>query len=335
MKTVTFRDRAKVYVYAGNGGDGSASFRREKFVPKGGPDGGDGGHGGSIYLRADKDQSSLLDLYYKPHQRATHGVNGSGQQCTGRCGEDRYVDVPCGTQAFDFESGDFIGEVIHDGDTLLVAKGGRGGKGNINFKSSTNQAPTQYIPGEEGEQKILRLELKIVAEVGLVGYPNAGKSTLLSAMTGAKPKVASYPFTTLNPIIGTIMFDNYKTLKIADIPGLVDGAHEGIGLGHDFLRHIERTKFLVFVLDMAGTDGRHPADDYENLRKELKLYNETLSERPYFIVANKMDMPEAENYYKEFVERFGENPLKTCAELAEGVDAVKSTLYERLIIKTL
>lgn len=328
MKTITFKDRVRVYVYAGNGGDGAATFRREKYIDHGGPDGGDGGLGGSVYLRASKDQSSLLDLYYEPHQRAEHAGKGTGKQCTGRGGRDRYVLVPCGTQAYDYETGEFVGEVINDGDVLLVAKGGRGGKGNMHFATPSHQAPREFTPGQEGETRVLRLDLKSVADVGLVGYPNAGKSTLLRAISGAKPKVAPYPFTTLNPIIGTVVFDDYRTIKVADIPGLIDGASEGVGLGHDFLRHIERTKFLVFIVDMAGVDARDPVDDFRSLKKELKLYSKDLLKRPTLILANKMDLPEAAQKLKDFKRRTKTKPLEISAESGAGVDAVKAALYK-------
>lgn len=331
MKAITFKDRVKIYVYAGDGGNGCSSFRKEKYIPKGGPDGGDGGNGGTIYLRANKDRDSLLDLYYRPHQRADRGQHGTGKQCTGRSGVDLYIEVPCGTQAFLQETDEFVGEVVEDGDTLLVAKGGKGGLGNMHFATPSHQAPRECTPGEEGEIKTLRLELKVVADVGLVGYPNAGKSTLLRALTEAKPKVGSYPFTTLNPIIGTLQYPDFKTLRVADIPGLIDGAHKGIGLGHDFLRHIERSGFLLFVIDMGGVDERHPADDLRSLRRELEMHQADLATRPYAVLANKMDEPMAEMYLEEFVEQTGEKPIPISAALGDGVDAVKQLLRERVI----
>lgn len=329
MKAITFVDRVRVYVYAGDGGNGCSSFRREKYVDKGGPDGGDGGRGGSVYLVASKDQASLLDLYYEPHQRAERGEHGRGKQCNGRAGRDRYVSVPCGTQVYDETTGEFLGEVINDGDTLLVARGGRGGLGNMHFATPSHRAPREHTPGEEGEKKVLRLELKTVADVGLVGYPNAGKSTLLRAITSARPKVAPYPFTTLHPIIGTLSFDDFQSLKIADIPGLIKDAHKGVGLGHDFLRHIERTKFLVYILDMAGTEGRNPVDDYRNLRRELKLYQPALLKRPSLVVANKMDLPEAAEHLGEFKRRTRIRPLEVSAEKGIGLDAFKAALRKQ------
>lgn len=330
MKGLTFVDRCRVQVFAGNGGDGCASFRREKFIPFGGPDGGDGAHGGSVYIRASKDTDSLLNLYYQPIRRAEHGGRGQSKQCYGRNGADFFIDVPCGTEVRLEESGEMIGEVINPGDVLLVAKGGVGGKGNMHFVTSSYQAPREFTHGTKGEIKNLLIELKTVADVGLVGYPNAGKSTLLAAISPAKPKIASYPFTTLHPIIGTIAYDDYGHMKIADIPGLIDGAHKGIGLGHDFLRHIERTKFLLFVIDMAGVDGRSPIDDYRNLRKELKLYSPELAHRPHMVVANKMDLPASTENVKEFKRRVRVKPFEMSAAEGMGVDELSLLLREKI-----
>jgi GTP-binding protein len=330
MKGLTFVDRCRIQVFAGNGGDGCASFRREKFIPFGGPDGGDGANGGSVYIRASKDTDSLLNLYYQPIRRADHGGRGQSKQCYGRNGADLFVDVPCGTEVRLEESGDLIGEVINPGDVILVAQGGIGGKGNMHFVTSSYQAPREFTHGTKGEIKNLLIELKTVADVGLVGYPNAGKSTLLAAISPAKPKIASYPFTTLHPIIGTIAFDDYGYMKIADIPGLIDGAHKGIGLGHDFLRHIERTKFLLFVIDMAGVDGRNPTEDYRNLRKELKLYSPELAQRPYMVVANKMDLPASTENIKEFKRRVRVKPFEMSAAEGMGIDELSLLLREKI-----
>lgn len=327
MKSVVFKDRVKITAVAGNGGDGVATFRREKYVPRGGPDGGDGGRGGDVVLVASKDLDSLLPLYFQPLQRAAHGGRGGTQRCHGRNGDDRRVTVPCGTVARRADTGEWIGEVIADGDELTVARGGQGGLGNCHFVTSTHQAPRECTEGQAGEDHRLVLELKLVADAGLVGYPNAGKSTLLRALTNAHPKVASYPFTTLHPMIGTIQFADYSQLRIADIPGLIDGAHAGVGLGHEFLRHIERTSFLVFVLDMAGVDGRHPADDYLNLREELRRYDDALDRRPFVIVANKMDDPASDDLRAEFRRRIGLPLIEVSAELGEGIDAVRQALY--------
>ena len=320
----------KITAFAGNGGNGLSSFRREKFVPFGGPDGGDGGRGGHVLLRADVNVDSLQPLYFKPLQRAGHGGRGGKQRAHGRNGEDLVVPVPCGTEAFDFETGDIIGEVVGDGEELYVSRGGKGGIGNCHFTSSTHQAPTEFTDGALGEEVVLRLDLKMVADVGLVGYPNAGKSTLLRALTAAHPKVASYPFTTLHPMIGTLIFKDFSQIKVADIPGLIDGAAMGVGLGHEFLRHIERTRLLVFVIDMAGTDGRNPADDFENLRSELKAYNEELPSRRYLVVANKMDAPDSTDLLKEFIDRTGEAPTEMAAEIGEGLEPLKQALHDSL-----
>jgi GTP-binding protein len=359
MKGIAFKDRVTVQVFAGNGGDGCRSFRREKFVDKGGPDGGDGGNGGSVYFVASHDVDSLVSLYYQPIQRARHGGRGRGAQQTGESGGDLYIPVPCGTEVYQLESeatgasaeppdmpamidfeaegddmeeapgpeGVFLGEVVKDGDTLLVAKGGRGGRGNQNFATASHQAPTEFTEGTKGEIKQLRLELKTVADVGLVGYPNAGKSTLLSAISHARPKIASYPFTTLNPIIGTVMYEDYTSLRVADIPGLIDGAHLGVGLGHDFLRHIERSTYLLFVVDMAGVDGRDPVEDYENLRKEVVLYREELEHRPFLVVANKMDLPAAADNLKRFEKKTKLRTFPISAADGTGVAELKQELY--------
>lgn len=330
MKTITFKDSVRLYVSAGNGGDGCVAFRREKYVPRGGPSGGDGARGGSVYMEATNNADSLLDLYYRPHQRAPHGGKGQPKECHGRNGEDLIIPVPCGTVATDFESGTRIGEVLAEGDRLCLARGGRGGLGNCHFATPSHQAPRESTPGTPGETRTVVLELKLVADIGLVGYPNAGKSTLLRCLTNAQPKVAAYPFTTLNPIIGTLVREDYATLKIADIPGLITGAHEGAGLGHDFLRHIERTHFLLLVLDMAGVDGRHPADDYAGLLHELSAYNQELGNRPRMVLANKMDLPEASVLLQEFTERTGVRPYPISAANDENVAEVKQQLFRSL-----
>ncbi len=331
MKAPTFIDRVTVHVRAGRGGNGVASFRREKFIPYGGPDGGDGGKGGDVILKGDADVDSLLSLYYQPHQHAVSGEPGRGKQCYGHGGADRVIPVPPGTEVRDAATGEWIGEVLAAGETLLVAKGGRGGLGNCHFATSTHQAPRECTPGGEGEERKLLLELKLISDVGLVGFPNAGKSTLLSRLTPAKPKIAAYPFTTLTPNIGVLKYDDFRTLRLADIPGLIGGAHEGVGLGHDFLRHIERTRFLILLIDLSGADGRHPADDYFSLRKELELYSQRLAERPCLVVANKMDTPAAAELLPEFVRRTGVTPLAVSAIAGTGLDELKAELRRRVL----
>ena len=329
MKNLTFVDQVRIQAFAGNGGNGVATFRREKFIPYGGPDGGDGGDGGSVFLRASKDVASLLDLHFAPLVRAEHGERGRSKQQYGRGGQDKIVPEPTGTEVRDFETGELLGEVLADGDLLKVAQGGKGGLGNMHFQTSTHQAPTEFSEGTPGEIQTLRLTMKTVADVGLVGYPNAGKSTLLSQLSAARPKVAAYPFTTLHPQVGTVVFDATHVVKVADVPGLLKGAHQGIGLGHAFLRHIERTHFLLFVIDMAGYDGRNPADDFLNLREELRLYNPELAERPYWVLANKMDEPAAKKNLAAFKRRTKEKPLELAAALGEGVPALTTKLFKR------
>ena len=327
MKTVIFRDRVKLYAKAGNGGPGCVSFRREKFIPKGGPDGGDGGHGGSVILRCDIEEDSLLPIFYEPHRKAKNAQHGMGSNCHGKNSEDCVIKVAPGTVVLDADTEEFIGELINHDEELIIAKGGHGGIGNARFKSSTNRAPRQFTEGTEGEEKTVWLELKLISDVGLVGYPNAGKSTLLSKLTNASPKIASYPFTTINPIIGTLEYDDFNRVKIADIPGLIDGANEGIGLGHHFLRHIERAKFFVFVIDIAGTDERNPVEDFINLKKELRLHLQSLANTPYIIAANKIDSPYADDNLKIFKEMIDEHVFEISAELDIGLDAIKTHLY--------
>lgn len=327
MKSRKFVDRAPLHASAGNGGNGSASFRREKFVPHGGPDGGDGGRGGHVDLIVDPEVDSLIDIYFSPHRRATHGGSGRCQQMHGRNGDDLVVKVPCGTEVWDPESGERIADLIEPGETLRIAEGGKGGMGNVHWKTSTHQAPTEHTEGIPGEHLSFQLELKISADIGLVGFPNAGKSSLLTELSDAHPKIGAYPFTTLNPIIGTIIFEDYTRLRVADIPGLVEGAHDGVGLGHDFLRHVERSRFLLFVIDMAGTDGRTPHEDYTCLTEELRLHKAELAERPYLVIANKMDEEAAAENLAEFIAATGIKPLEISAVLGEGVDRVKEELH--------
>jgi len=334
MKQRTFIDSVKVYIKAGRGGNGSYSFRREKFVPYGGPDGGDGGHGGSVILKGDRDEDSLIRLHYTPHQTAENGGNGTGQQMHGRNGKNLLLKVPCGTEIWNADTGVMLGEVLQDGQEVVVAKGGRGGIGNVHFKSSTHQAPTEHTEGTPGEEITARLELKLIADIGLVGFPNAGKSSILTGISDAHPKIAPYPFTTLNPIIGTLIYEDYTRIRIADIPGLIKGAHEGTGLGDDFLRHVVRSKALVYVLDMAGVDGRNPVADYKTLKEELEFYLKGLSKRPSIIVANKMDISEATANLKTFLKKTRTKPLQISAYTGQGLDELRDLLKKLFEGKT-
>ena len=328
MKTITFMDCVRIQALAGDGGDGCKAFRREKYEPHGGPAGGDGGRGGSVYLLGSKDVDSLLDLYYQPLQRAVSGEPGRGKDQYGRQGADRIIHVPLGTEVRDADTGVLLAEVLADGEQRLIARGGKGGLGNRHFATSSHRAPTETTPGQLGEKKKLLLEMKTVAHVGLVGYPNAGKSSLLRAISAARPTVGAYPFTTLHPVIGTLVYPDFTKLRVADIPGLIDGAHAGIGLGHDFLRHIVRTRFLLIVLDMAGVDGRNPVNDYRSLLKELKLYRADLLDRPRLIVANKMDLPAAAARLTEFKRRTRQRPLRLSAQSGLGVEELKTALQQ-------
>ncbi|MBE6363548.1 MAG: GTPase ObgE [Lentisphaerae bacterium] len=300
---MSFIDKTQIRVKAGDGGSGSCSFRREKFIPKGGPDGGDGGAGGNVILEASTSESSLVSLVFKRSYRAKNGTNGAGKGLYGHKGDDLILKVPVGTVVRDLDSGEVIADLDENGAQAIVANGGRGGRGNIHFATSTNRAPRKFESGREGEERQLELELKMIADAGLVGYPNAGKSTLISNLSDARPKVAPYPFTTLHPVVGVVEYPDYRRLTLADIPGLIDGAHRNVGLGHAFLRHIERTSVLLYVLDMGGVDGRAPWDDLVSLEQELELYLPGLSKRPSLIVANKMDLPDAEANLAELKQR--------------------------------
>lgn len=437
-----FIDHIRIQAKAGRGGDGAVSFRREKFIPKGGPDGGDGGDGGDIILRVDPHLDNLTPFFYKSIYKAQSGIGGKGQKMYGRAGKDLVISVPKGTlvyraivpptdkslaatlaNATDEERnfGEFVGgpesiansleldadddeelladdndseladeeddaldgepdgtdpedvdldddlefnderdtdfagsggeesaeeepgiapdiegpppeliaDLTEDGQEFLLCKGGKGGRGNFHYKSSRNRTPRQFEKGGEGEEGTFYLELRRIAEVGLVGYPNAGKSTLLGAISGAKPKVAAYPFTTLQPIIGVVNGDDYRTATVADIPGLIEGAHDNVGLGHEFLRHIMRCRVLFFVIDMAGSEGRHPAEDLATLRQELSLYDEMLAQKPWIVVANKMDLPEAAEMLQQFKATYpNREVIEISAGLEEGIDVLKKRLFE-------
>lgn len=284
-----FLDYVKIFIKAGNGGNGAVSFHREKYVPNGGPDGGDGGNGGNIVFEADKNLNNLVDFKFKKHFRAENGMNGAGRNCTGKSGEDLVIKVPVGTVVKDTRTGEIVADLFEEGDRFVALTGGRGGKGNARFAHAQRQAPGFSQLGETTEEHQVTLELKTIADVGLVGFPNVGKSTLLSVLTSAKPKIANYHFTTINPNLGVVqMFDD--SFVIADIPGLIEGASEGAGLGHYFLRHIERVRLIVHVVDVSGSEGRDPYDDYLKIRAELAAYSEKLASTPEIIVASKTDL---------------------------------------------
>lgn len=332
-----FVDRIKIFAQAGNGGRGSVSFRREKFVPKGGPDGGDGGRGGDIILRADRHVDNLSNLFYEPIIKAKNGAHGMGKKMYGRSAPNKVVKVPVGTIVWPASDGkeststEPVVDLTRDGEEFVLCEGGTGGKGNVHFKSSRNRAPRQYTEGEEGEQGHFLLELRTIADAGLIGYPNAGKSTLLRKISAARPKVAPYPFTTLHPVIGVVDLSEYRRITIADVPGLIEGAHKGVGLGHEFLRHITRCRIFLFVVDTAGSEGRNPIEDIQNLRRELDLYDSRLSERPWFIVANKMDLPGAEENLKALRKKFPKiDIVPISAAKGEGIAELKQKLGEWL-----
>lgn len=291
-----FFDEARIEVVAGDGGNGAASFRREKYIPFGGPDGGDGGRGGSVYAVADRNLNTLIDFRYTRLFKAQKGENGRGADCYGKGGDDMELRVPVGTVVTDLATEEVIADLDHDGKRVLIAKGGQGGLGNIHFKSSTNRAPRQCTPGEEGEQRELKLELKVLADVGLLGLPNAGKSTFIRAVSAAKPKVADYPFTTLHPNLGVVRVDDNRSFVIADVPGLIEGAAEGAGLGHRFLKHLQRTGLLLHLVDIAPFDPEaSPAKDAKAILKELKKYDQSLFDKPRWLLINKIDLvPEDE-----------------------------------------
>ena len=302
-----FVDEARIRVQAGNGGRGSTSFRREKFIPFGGPDGGDGGRGGSVYLRAAPGINTLVDFRIERIWRAEHGEPGSSNDCTGRSGEDLYIPVPIGTVVRDAETGETLGDLAREGDVLAVARGGKGGWGNQRFKSSTNRAPRQFGPGLPGEKRTLELELKVIADVGLLGQPNAGKSTLIRAVSAARPKVADYPFTTLHPHLGVVAVGEHRSFVMADIPGLIEGAAEGAGLGIRFLKHLQRTRLLLHVLDIAPPDPEaDPVADARAIVAELKKFSPELARKPRWLVLNKSDLlteQDAEQRAREIVRR--------------------------------
>jgi len=331
-----FVDRIRVFAQAGSGGRGSVSFRREKFVPKGGPDGGDGGRGGDVILRADRHTDNLSNLFYEPIIKAKSGGHGMGKKMHGRSAPNKIVKVPVGTIVYPAEGSRIenrepsiepIVDLTRDGQEFVLCEGGKGGKGNVHFKSSTNRAPREYTEGEQGEEGHFLLELRTIADAGLIGYPNAGKSTLLRKISAARPKVAAYPFTTLHPVIGVVEFSEYKRATIADIPGLIEGAHKGVGLGDEFLRHITRCRIFLFVVDVAGSEGRSPVEDVQQLRKELDLYDPLLSKRPWFLVANKMDLPGVDENLPALLKKFPKiDIVPISAAKGDGIDELKKKM---------
>lgn len=317
-----FTDYAKIIIKSGDGGNGAVSFRREKYVAAGGPDGGDGGRGGSIYFIVDPDSNTLVDFRFKKKFKAENGKNGEGARRYGKSGEDLYVKVPIGTLIKDAETGKIIADLSHKGQKELILPGGRGGKGNSHFATSTRQAPRFSQDGEKGIEKEVILELKLLADVGLIGFPNVGKSTFLSKTTSATPKIADYHFTTLEPNLGVVKNDYGESFVIADIPGIIEGASNGTGLGLQFLRHIERTRLLLHVIDVSGIEGRNPVDDFKTINEELKSYSEKLSKRKQIIVANKVDSMQDENLYNDLEKLAKENNIeifKISAVTGEGI----------------
>lgn len=338
-----FVDQIKVYSRAGKGGDGSVHFHRGKFRPKGGPDGGDGGAGGNVVLEVDPSTDSLRTFFFKSRLIAPDGNPGGGNVCTGKSGEDTVYKVPPGTvitrisEMEDAETGEIIdtsvivADLTVTGSRFVLCKGGKGGKGNVHFKTSTHQAPRENTPGTPGEEGEFHFELRSIADAGFVGFPNAGKSTLLSKLSAAKPKIANYPFTTLQPMVGVMHFDEFHRGTLADIPGLIEGAHANIGLGHEFLRHIMRCRLLMFVVDVAGSEGREPIADLEILRKEVSLYSDELAKRPWCIVANKIDLAESEENLIHLKERFKRiKILPISANEGTGMTALRKYLESKI-----
>ncbi len=317
-----FIDRARIYVHGGKGGDGMSGFRQEKFIPKGGPSGGDGGRGGNIVLVADENLNTLVDFRYKRKFEAKAGDRGGMSNRFGAAAEDIIIRVPVGTIVKDDSSEFLLADLAGHGQKYTVAKGGRGGRGNAKFANSVNRAPTFAEKGEPGEDRWVRLELKLLADIGLIGYPSVGKSSIIASVSAAKPEIAAYHFTTLTPVLGMVRLDEGQSFVLADIPGLIEGAHQGAGLGHDFLRHIERTKILLHVLDVSGQDGRDPVEDFDKINQELSLYSEKLARRRQLVVANKMDLPDAQENFPRvaaYVEEKGYEIMPVSAASGQGL----------------
>lgn len=326
-----FLDTATIHVKAGDGGNGCVSFRREKYIPRGGPDGGDGGNGGSIIFVADVNKNTLLDFAGKHHWKAPSGQAGMGKKMYGKGGEDMIVPVPPGTIVFDVDKELTIADLTEPGKRVVIARGGKGGKGNFHFRSATNQAPRYAEPGTSGEERNLKLELKLIADVGLVGMPNAGKSTLLSAVSAARPKIADYPFTTLEPQLGILELSGERRIVVADIPGLIEGAQHGAGLGHAFLKHIERTKTIVHLLDLHPTDGSDPAENYRKIRGELEAFSDVLAKKKELIVANKIDLSLDDSELKKLRKELKRKKiLAISAATMMGITELKEELWKKL-----
>lgn len=328
-----FIDRVKIHIKAGDGGDGVTAFRREKFVPRGGPSGGDGGKGGDVWMEADESLNTLLHLRYNPEHKAERGRHGEGSNRHGKDSPDIIIKVPVGTQVFDVESEDLLFDFTETGQRFLAAKGGKGGWGNQHFATSTNRAPKYHYTGRPGDEKELQLELKLIADVGLVGFPNAGKSTLISVISAAKPKIADYPFTTLEPNLGVVDLGEYKTFVVADIPGLIEGASTGAGLGDRFLRHVERTKLILHLVDVSSISGRDSDEDYRIINRELLNYNQDLATRPQIVVATKLDAldePERLENLRKLAEADGKQFLQISAVANQGTRELINTVAQKL-----
>jgi GTP-binding protein len=334
---VKFVDEVSIHVKAGDGGPGAVAFRREKFVPRGGPSGGDGGDGGSILVEADENYTTLLDYRFQPLHKAANGQPGRGADQNGRAGEDVVLKVPVGTLIKDAQTGEVLFDLAVNGQREVIAKGGKGGLGNMNFATSTRQAPRFAQPGTPGEERDLVLELKLLADVGLLGYPNAGKSTLISRVSKAKPKVADYPFTTLTPHLGVVQYKDHLSFVMADIPGIIEGAHAGAGLGHQFLKHVERCRVLVHLID-CGAEGedREPMKDLETLNRELALYSETLAGKPQIVAANKIDLPDARERAKKLAAKLKRKKIPVVlisSATGEGVPELMDMVAQRIFAK--
>ena len=329
-----FIDEVKIYVKAGDGGNGCLAFRREKYVPRGGPSGGDGGQGGSVYLVASPHQNTLLHFRFNPEHKAERGRHGEGSNRTGHEGKSIDVLTPVGTVVYDADTGEKLHDFTAPGERFLVARGGRGGRGNARFATSTHQAPTEHTPGHPGQERRLRLELKLLADVGLVGFPNAGKSTLISRLSAAHPKIADYPFTTLEPQLGVVQLDDFRSFVIADIPGLIEGAHLGQGLGIQFLRHIERTRLLAHLVDVSESSGRDPVHDFEVIMQELSAFSEDMAAKPMLIVATKIDVaqdPARLESLRALAAERGASFFAISSVTGEGLDQLRYAMAERVL----